>query len=126
MNMLQVLLISAGALMLVGIFGIITRKNIIKILLAINVLQTGVNLLLVAIGWVQGGNAPILGKSLNSTAIFTDPLPQALVLTSIVIGFGTTAVGLAIAINYYKTHGSLDTFSFGNEKTESEKEEVSG
>lgn len=97
------------AVMLVGIFGILTRRNIIKILLAVNILETGVNLLVVALGYFPGANAPIITAPISATHLpFVDPLPQALVLTSIVIGLGTTALGLAITLRYFARRRSLE------------------
>jgi multicomponent Na+:H+ antiporter subunit C len=115
---------NAAALILVGLFGILTRRNIVKILLAINILQTGVNLLLVGIGWLAEGTAPILEPGMGVTTPFVDPLPQAMVLTAIVIAFGTTALGLTVAVNYYRSHGSLDTSSLLGQFTEKEEDEV--
>lgn len=101
-------LISAFSLVLVGIFGILTRKNIIRILLAINILETGVNLLIVALGYFPGGAAPIITTAISTSNLpFVDPLPQALVLTSIVIGLGTTALALAITLRYFRRRRSL-------------------
>jgi multisubunit Na+/H+ antiporter MnhC subunit len=117
-------LINASALMLVGVFGILTRRNLIKILLSINILQTGVNLLLVAVGWREQGLAPLISGFLTSSARFVDPLPQAMVLTAIVIAFGTTALGLTVAVNYFRTHGSLETGSFIGQAAAGDDEEV--
>ena len=124
MSFQQVFLYNAGALVLVGIFGILTRRNIIKILLSINILQTGVNLLIVALGYREGGEAPIITEQLSRPVLFVDPLPQALVLTAIVIAFGTTALGLAIAVNYFRTHKSLETSSFMYGGVKPDEEEV--
>ena len=124
MSMHGLFLYNAAALIVIGIFGILTRKNIIKILLAINILQTGVNLLLVAVGWRPEGIAPIITEQTSGMVQFVDPLPQAMVLTAIVIAFGTTALGLIIAINYFKTHGSLETPSFLYGHMKSDEDEV--
>lgn len=127
----HLLLVNAGIIMLVGFYGIISRKNLVKILLSLNILQVGVNLLLVALGWVENGVAPILKEGHTLEALqsavgihFVDPLPQALVLTAIVIGFGTTAVALTIIINYHKTHKSLKVHNFANEMAKPDEEEV--
>jgi multisubunit Na+/H+ antiporter MnhC subunit len=117
-------LYNAAALVLIGIFGILTRKNIIKILLAINILQTGVNLLLVAVGWRPDSAAPIITPETGAVLRFVDPLPQAMVLTAIVIAFGTTALGLVIAFNYYRSHGSLTTGSLLYQHVKSDEDEV--
>jgi multicomponent Na+:H+ antiporter subunit C len=115
---------NAAALIIIGTFGILTRRNIIKILLSINILQTGVNLLLVAIGWRPDAAAPIVTALTGSAAKFVDPLPQAMVLTAIVIAFGTTALGLVVAIGYFRSHGSLLTRSFLYEQVKSDEDEV--
>jgi NADH-quinone oxidoreductase subunit K/multicomponent Na+:H+ antiporter subunit C len=124
MSLQGLFLYNAAALVIIGIFGILTRKNIIKILLAINILQTGVNLLLVAIGWRPEGLAPIITEQTGNVVSFVDPLPQAMVLTAIVIAFGTTALGLMVAIGYYRSHGSLETSSFMHEHVKSDEDEV--
>lgn len=124
MSLHGLFLYNAAALIVIGVFGILTRRNIIKILLAINILQTGVNLLLVAIGWRPDGLAPIITEETSGMVMFVDPLPQAMVLTAIVIAFGTTALGLMIAVNYFRTHGSLLTRSFMYEHMKSDEDEV--
>jgi len=124
MSIQQLFLYNASAILLIGVFGILTRRNIIKILLSINILQTGANLLLVALGWRPSGIAPIITENTGHAPLFVDPLPQAMVLTAIVIAFGTTALGLVIAIKYYMSHRSLETSSFMYGKTKSDDEEV--
>ncbi len=124
MSMHGLFLCNAASLIIIGIFGILTRKNIVKILLAINILQTGVNLLLVAIGYRTEGLAPIITERTSGMVSFVDPLPQAMVLTAIVIAFGTTALGLIIAINYFRSHGSLETRSFFYEHMKTDEDEV--
>ncbi len=106
----QLFMISAAALMFTGIFGIITRNNMMKILLSINIMQTGVNLLLTAVGYVEEGGAAILSAGHTQVLNMVDPLPQALVLTSIVIGFGTTALALALIIRHYAQNKSLSFY----------------
>lgn len=102
--------ISAGSLIIVGIFGVLTKKNIVKILLAINLVETGVNLLVVALGYFQDGKTPIIEDTVVGAEplLFVDPLPHALVLTSIVIGLGTTALALALTLRYYRAKRSLE------------------
>ena len=102
-------IISAVALVMTGLFGILTRRNIVKILLAVNILETGINLLVVALGYFAGGAVPIISGPVDASRLaFVDPLPHALVLTSIVIGLGTTALALTMTLNYFRNHGSLE------------------
>ncbi len=92
-------------LFLVGIYGVITKRNLIKIILGLSIMQYSVNLFLILVGYVEGGAAPILGGNQNT---FVDPLPQAMILTVIVIGLATTALLLAIAIKLYRKHKTFD------------------
>ncbi len=101
-------IISGLAIVFVGIFGLLTRRNLIRVLLSLNILSTGVNLFLVALGYAENAKAPIITETVRAgSEMFTDPLPQALVLTSIVIGLGSTAVGLALTLRHYRRTGSL-------------------
>lgn len=94
------------ALFFVGIYGLLASKNLIKMLISLNLLELGLNLFIISIGYVKGGNAPII--TLESVSNYVDPLPQALVLTAIVIGFGTTALGLAFIRKVYFEKGSIE------------------
>jgi len=102
-------ILSSVALVMVGIFGVLTKRNIVKLLLALNIMETGVNLLIVALGYFSGGAVPIITGEVSAANLpFVDPLPHALVLTSIVIGLGTTALALTMTLNFYREHRSLD------------------
>lgn len=104
----------AIALILIGLSGALMRDNIFKMVLGFGVADTGVNIFLVALGYVPGGTAPIVdAKSMFAdasaltvkTGTLMDPIPQALVLTAIVIGLGVTALMLAYVIRLHaRTH----------------------
>jgi multicomponent Na+:H+ antiporter subunit C len=94
-------------LFLVGLYGVLTRRNMIKIVIGFSVMQISLFLFIALTGYVDGGIAPII-KEGNETAVYVDPLPQAMVLTAIVIGLATTAMLLAIAIRIYKKYGTFD------------------
>lgn len=94
-------------LFLIGLYGIITRRNIIKIVLSLCIIEYSLNLFFVLLGYTNNGIAPIVVKGAEGE-IFVDPLPQAMVITVIVIGLATTAMLLAIAIRLYRKHGSFD------------------
>lgn len=101
-------------LMLVGVYGLLTQKNIIKLLVSLNIFEIGLNIMIISIGYVNGGISPILTSTNNSSKLsFVDPLPHALVLTAIVIGVGTTALGLAFARKLYKKHGTFELDEMG-------------
>ncbi|PKM56104.1 MAG: cation:proton antiporter [Firmicutes bacterium HGW-Firmicutes-5] len=96
-------------LVLIGFYGLLTNRHVLKMLVAINVLQIGINVFIISLGYGDGRIAPILTRlNMSSSLSFVDPLPQALVLTAIVIGVGTTALGLAIARKIYDQHGTYD------------------
>jgi len=95
-------------LILIGLFGVLTRKNLIKIVVSIGIMDTGVNLLLVSLGYINNGIAPILTEANASNSLnFVDPLPQALVLTAIVIGVAVLALALSIVIKIYENQNTL-------------------
>ncbi len=95
-------------LMLIGVYGLITNRHIIKMIVSINVLEIGLNIFIIAVGYGENTIAPILTKSNINATNFADPLPQALVLTAIVIGVGTTAILLAVARKLYQQYGTYD------------------
>ena len=100
--------ITAILLMMIGLYGILTQRNVIKIIISLNILEIGLNLFIISVGYVSDGIAPIYIEGISNTSNFVDPLPQALVLTAIVIGVGTTALGLAIAKNIYQKYGTFN------------------
>ena len=100
--------VGAAALILVGLYIIIAKSNLIKVIIGIHLLDTGVNVLLVSVGFIKGGKAPIFTGTASGPAQFVDPIPQALVLTAIVIGVGVLALALSIAVRVYEHYGTLD------------------
>ncbi len=94
-------------LFLVGLYGVLTRRNLIKIVIGFSVMEFSCFLFLAMIGYVDNGIAPII-RSGENAPVYVDPLPQAMVLTAIVIGIATTALLLAIAIRIYKRYGTFD------------------
>ncbi len=94
-----------------GLMGVFLNRDFVKILISLSVLESGVNLLIVSVGYVRGRIAPILfNKELQASAVgkVVDPVPQALVLTAIVIGLGLLAVGLGMAVWMHKRFGTTD------------------
>lgn len=101
--------VGAVGLILIGLFTVLSKRNLIKIIIGLTVLNTGVNLLLVAIGYIHNRTAPIITRTYTDPSKMVDPVPQALVLTAIVIGLGVTALALALAIRVYGHYQTLDT-----------------
>lgn len=100
--------ISSILLIVIGLFAVLTKRNLIKIIIGLSIVDSGIHLLLVAIGYVKGGTAPIFSKESLKAEQMVDPVPQALVLTAIVIGLAVTAVALAMVIRIYAQHKTLD------------------
>jgi len=94
-------------LFLVGLYGVITRRNLIKIAISLSIMEFSTFLLFALIGYVDGGIAPIVDPA-NPVRNYVDPLPQALVLTAIVIGLATTAMLMAVIIRLYRKYGTFD------------------
>lgn len=91
----------------IGIFCILRKRNLIKIIIGIMIAEYAVNLFFALVGYRMDGRSPIFSpdeKILN----MVDPLPQALVLTAIVIGLAVTAMAVAIAIRIYEKYGTFD------------------
>jgi multisubunit Na+/H+ antiporter MnhC subunit len=98
-------------LILIGLYGALTNRNILRMIVSFTVANTGVNLVLVAVGYMHGRTAPIMDEAVPVAEAATriiDPVPQALVLTAIVIGLGVTALMLAFVYKLYETKGTLD------------------
>ena len=97
----------AVSLVLVGLYAVLVKKNVLKMLIGLSIMETGVNLLLISIGYVSGRSAPILSEGVTASKA-VDPIPQALVLTAIVIGVATTAMALSVAILLHEKYGTLN------------------
>ena len=94
---------SAILLILIGLYAALVKRSLIKIVIGLSIIDSGVHLLLVSIGYLQGGTAPIFSPAvIDKNPPMVDPVPQALVLTAIVIGFAVTAVALALVIRLYR------------------------
>lgn len=117
--MVYVAMVTGFILILMGLYGALTNRNILRMIVAFSVANTGVNIVLVAIGYIHGRTAPILDGAVpvaEAAARIIDPVPQALVLTAIVIGLGVTTLMLAYAYKLYETKGTLDIARFSELK----------
>ena len=104
----MIVFILAILLFLIGLYGILVKRNLIKIIISLMIVEYAINLIFTLIGYRSGGMAPIITKELGDQAIFVDPLPQALVLTAIVIGLGTTALLVSFAVRIYEKYNTFD------------------
>jgi multicomponent Na+:H+ antiporter subunit C len=94
-------------LFLVGLYGILTKRDLVKIILSCGIIGYAVNLLLVLFAYRNNSFYPILTEG-TAPRQMVDPLPQALVLTSIVIELGTTALLVALAIRLFEKYNTFD------------------
>lgn len=106
----HLLLATGFCLVLVGLWGMLTHRNILRIIIGLSLVDTGIHIVMVSTGYVRGGTAPIFDKgfgAVRSISGTVDPIPSALVVTAIVIGFSVTAVMLAYAIRLYDARRTL-------------------
>jgi len=104
-------------LILIGLYAALTKKSLIKIVIGLSIVDAGIHLLLIAIGYINLGTAPIFSPGYEDAAAkMVDPVPQALVLTAIVIGFAVTAVALSLVIRLYRHHHTLEIDEIKNLK----------
>lgn len=106
-------------LMLIGLWGLLTHRNILRIIVSFSLMGTGSHIVIVAIGYVAGGTAPIIDRALSvgeAPARAVDPIPSALVVTAIVIGLAVTAMMLAYATRLYRSKKTLSIDAFTESK----------
>lgn len=92
-------------LMMIGFYIVIAHGNLVKKIVGLNVFQVSVFLLYITMGKVQGGTAPILAEGITS---YSNPLPHVLILTAIVVGVATTALGLALVVRVHEAFGTIE------------------
>ena len=89
-----------------GLYCVITKSNLIKKFIGLNIMETAVFAFIVALGVVDGGEAPIMGAGAQPP--FTNPIPQALILTGIVVAVSTTSLALSLIIRIYRHCGTIE------------------
>ena len=92
-------------LMMMGFYIVIAHGNLIKKIIGLNVFQVSVFLLYITMSKVSGGTAPIL---VNGVTAYSNPLPHVLILTAIVVGVATTALGLALVVRIRNAYGTIE------------------
>jgi multicomponent Na+:H+ antiporter subunit C len=118
-DLLQVIVAKANywvyiVLMMIGLFGMIAKTNLIKKIIGMGILQTAIILFFISIGAKQGAQIPIIAHSSNmhgqtlNAADYINPLPHVLMLTAIVVAVATLGVALALAIKVYRQYDSLE------------------
>ncbi|MBX2826045.1 MAG: cation:proton antiporter subunit C [Gammaproteobacteria bacterium] len=92
-------------LMMAGLYIMIARHNLVKKMIGLSVFQTSIFYLYITMGKVAGGTAPIL---IDEDVLYSNPLPHVLILTAIVVGVATTAVGLALIVRIHEDYGTIE------------------
>lgn len=92
-------------LMMMGLYIVIAHGNLIKKIVGLNVFQVSVFLLYISMAKVEGGTAPILAEGIK---LYSNPLPHVLILTAIVVGVATTALGLALVVRIHNAYGTIE------------------
>jgi len=107
-----VLAVVLGLLFALGTF-LVLRRDVVRVVWGITILSQTANVYLVTMGGLAG-SVPFVGHGGHGATATTDPLVQALVLTAIVIGFGTTAFALVLTYRVYEEHGTIDLTEIGD------------
>ena len=98
-------------LMMAGFYIVISANNLVKKVVGLNIFQTSVFMLYISMGKVSGGTAPIVAEGVTQ---YSNPLPHVLILTAIVVGVATTAVGLSLIVRIKKAYGTVEENEFEN------------
>lgn len=92
-------------LMMIGFYIVIAQGNLVKKLVGLTLFQTSVFIMYITMGKIEGATAPILAEG---QTLYSNPLPHVLILTAIVVGIATTALGLALVIRIKESYGTIE------------------
>ena len=92
-------------LMMVGFYVLISHGNLVKKIVGLNIFQTSVFIFYISMGKIRGGTAPIL---MEGDVVYSNPLPHVLILTAIVVGVATTALGLSLVVRIHEAYGTVE------------------
>ncbi len=106
-------------LMMTGLYVVIARGNLLKKIIGLNIFQVSVIMFYVSMGKINGGTAPIVAKGFK---VYSNPIPSVLMLTAIVVGVATSAVGLALVVRIQEAYGTIEEDDI---RTEERQEEIS-
>jgi len=97
-----IIVIGSLTLFCIGLFGIFTQKNLVKVLVSLSIMESSLFLFFIGLHYKVGRVAPIVDENLKTFTNMVDPVPQAMILTTIVIGLAVLALGLSFGIEYFK------------------------
>ena len=96
-----------AVLLMIGFYAVVAKVNLVKKLIGLSIFQSAVFLLYITMDKIEGGTAPIL-QAHNTDQLYSNPLPQVLILTAIVVGVATTSLGLALVVRLKEAYGSIE------------------
>ena len=107
-------------LMMIGLYVVIAKGNLVKKIVGLNIFQTSVFMLYISIGKVKGGTAPIfpLDMKIDPQVVYSNPLPHVLILTAIVVGIATTSLGLALIIRIREAYHTIEEHEIAEQETQ--------
>jgi energy-converting hydrogenase B subunit E len=114
-----ILLITGFGLVVIGFWGMLAHRHLLRIIISFALIDTGLHIVMVATGYITGGTAPIIDSALGKAEAShraIDPIPSALAVTAIVIGFSVTAIMLSYAIRLYSVKKTFDIGAFTESK----------
>jgi multicomponent Na+:H+ antiporter subunit C len=94
-------------LMMIGLYALIAKQNLVKKIIGLNIFQTAIFLFYISLAYVEGGTAPIYLPE-GAIAVYVNPVPHVLILTAIVVGVSVTAVALSLIVRIYEEYGVID------------------
>ncbi len=97
-------------LMMTGLYIVVSKGNLVKKIVGLNIFQTSVFMFYISVGKITGGTAPIfpLDMNVDPDVVYSNPLPHVLILTAIVVGVATTALGLALIVRIREEYGTIE------------------
>lgn len=110
----------AIALMMVGFYTVMAHENLVKKVIGLNIFQAAVFVLYISMAKIKGGTAPILDDHIE---IYSNPLPHVLILTAIVVGVATTALGLALVVRIRDAYGTIEDEEIRAQEAEVERQQ---
>lgn len=96
------------ALMMIGLYAVIARDNLVKKVMGLNLFQVSVIMFYVSMGKVKGGTAPIVPEHSVGPVVYSNPIPHVLMLTAIVVGIATTAMALSLVVRIREAYGTTE------------------
>lgn len=107
-------------LMMIGLYIVIAHGNLIKKIVGLTIFQTSVFIFYISMAKIEGGTAPILADGISQ---YSNPLPHVLILTAIVVGIATTALGLALAVRINEAYGSIEEEEIQNQDNQNQEDQ---